>query len=128
MSAPDIGGADCMASVLIPFFHLLDWTLDQEFTFMILRNPGIIWTKVEGNVVMLSIELARYYEANTVGSLIWDLLDKPCTVDEIVEQVVARYRVEHEQCRTDVLKFLDTLEQRGLLAGNKTVPGAAASA
>jgi hypothetical protein len=83
---------------------------------MISRNPSIIWTKLDRNVVLLNIELAHYFETNAVGGLIWELLDEPRTVSDIVERVVARYRVDREQCQADVLKFLDALAESGLLA------------
>jgi hypothetical protein len=82
---------------------------------MISRNPSIIWTKLDRNVVLLNIELAHYFETNAVGGLIWELLDEPRTVSDIVERVVARYRVDREQCQADVLKFLDALAESGLL-------------
>lgn len=87
---------------------------------MISRNPSIIWTKLDRNVVLLNIELAHYFETNAVGGLIWELLDEPRPVADIVEQVVARYRVDPEQCQADVLKFLDALDKSGLLAGEET--------
>ncbi len=95
-------------------------------SIMISRNPSTIWTKLEGNVVLLNVELAHYYEANSIGSLIWDMLDKPCSMDEIVERIVSRYRVDREQCRADVAKFLDSLSQVGLLAGEEAAPTAPA--
>jgi Coenzyme PQQ synthesis protein D (PqqD) len=88
---------------------------------MISRNPSTIWTKLDGKVVLLNVELARYYEANTLGSLIWEQLEEPCTADDIVERIVSRYRVDREQCQADVSKFLDSLAQVGLLAGKEAV-------
>jgi hypothetical protein len=92
---------------------------------MISRNPSIIWTKLDKNLVLLNIELARYYETNAVGGLIWELLDEPRTVADIVDRVVARFRVDPEQCQADVLKFLEALGKSGLLARAEAAPGAA---
>ena len=93
---------------------------------MISRNSSAVWTRLDGKVVLLDVEMARYYEANAVGGLIWELLEEPGTVDDIVERVVARFDVDPEQCRADVLKFLDVLGKSGLLAKTETVPEPAA--
>jgi Coenzyme PQQ synthesis protein D (PqqD) len=92
---------------------------------MISRNPSIIWTELDGNVVLLSIELARYYETNAVGGLIWQLLEEPREVTDLVDRVAARYRVDREQAQADVLTFLDALGKSGLLAGEDAAPGGA---
>ncbi len=89
---------------------------------MISRNPSIVWTKLEGKAVLLNVELGRYYEANAVGSLIWELLDEPCTIADIVERIVARFRVDREQCQADVLNFLEALAESGLLARKEAAP------
>jgi Coenzyme PQQ synthesis protein D (PqqD) len=92
---------------------------------MISRNPSIIWTELDGNVVLFSIELAHYYETNAVGGLIWQALDEPREVTDLVDRVAAHYRVDREQCRADVLTFLDALGKSGLLAGEEAAPGTA---
>ena len=89
---------------------------------MISRNPSTVWTKLEGNVVLLNVELGRYFEANALGSLIWELLDEPRTAADIVERIVARYRVDREQCHADVSKFLAALAESGLLAREEAAP------
>lgn len=83
----------------------------------IARDPAVPWTAIGEQVVMLSVAGSRYYETNAVGAAIWTLLEAPRSVPEIVDHVVARFRVERAACEADVRSFLAELGERGLLAG-----------
>ena len=79
------------------------------------RVPDVLWTELEGQAVLLNIASSRYYQTNQLGRVIWESLETPRRVAEIVEQVVSRYRVEREQCRRDVLGFLAGLQAAGMI-------------
>jgi hypothetical protein len=88
---------------------------DSSIQNKVSRNQSTLWTKLDNKLVLLDIELGRYYEANALGSLIWEMIEEPRTVAGIVEQIVSRYRVDHEQGRSDVLKYLGDLSAAGLI-------------
>jgi hypothetical protein len=79
------------------------------------RVPGVLWTQLEGQGVLLNIATSRYYQANQVGRVIWESLETPRRIADVVARVVARYRVDSDQCRRDVLDFLTKLHAAGLV-------------
>lgn len=79
------------------------------------RVPGVLWTQLEGQAVLLNLASSRYYEANPLGRVIWESLETPQYVAEVVERVVSRYRVDRDRCRHDVLGFLTKLHAAGLV-------------
>ncbi|MBF0543920.1 MAG: PqqD family protein [Candidatus Riflebacteria bacterium] len=89
---------------------------------MFSRNQSILWTKLEEKVVLLDIERSRYYETNTLGAFIWEMLAKPHSITELVEKVVSRFRVDYEQCRCDIMKFLEDLNAGGLIKTENMSP------
>ncbi|MBL8481877.1 MAG: PqqD family protein [Rhodocyclaceae bacterium] len=75
----------------------------------VFRKPGAPWTELDGLVVMMSVSRSRCFEANRLGSEIWMMLEYPRTVSDIVQHLVARYKVEPARCEQDVSAFLQEL-------------------
>ena len=93
---------------------------------MIARNSEILWTELDGKVAFLDVEGGQYYEANRLGSVIWGLLEVPRSTADIVDHVVARFRVDPDRCAADVANYLDALRNVGLITGGQ--PAASGSA
>ena len=65
--------------------------------------------------VILDPRVSRYYQLNSVGRAIWELLKEPATQDEIVESLVRRYEIERADCEREVMEFLERLSLDGLV-------------
>lgn len=79
------------------------------------RNPDIIFNKIEDEVVMLSFEKGEYYGLDKTGSVIWTLLEKEMTFQELIESILLFFEITEEQCEKDTLEFLYDLHSRKLL-------------
>jgi len=90
---------------------------------MISRKQSILWTELDGHVVLLNVEHGRYYEVNGLGGVIWSLLEDQRSMSDVIEHVVSRYRVGREQCRSDVEKFFAALGEAGLIVESPSVLG-----
>jgi hypothetical protein len=60
-------------------------------------------------------DLASIYSFNGTGSLIWQLLDEPRGLSDLVGAVEREFLAEPEQARKDVMKFVDDLFSEGLV-------------
>ena len=65
--------------------------------------------------VILDLASGVYYGLNNVGSRIWELIQKPTAVGQIVDVVLAEYDVDRDQCIDAVNKFLSEMAEHGLL-------------
>ena len=79
------------------------------------RREGLMTADMNGSAVMMDIMTGKYYNLGQVGGRIWEILEEPMTVAALVEKLTDEYDVTAAQCRTDILPFLDTLLERGLL-------------
>lgn len=79
------------------------------------RNPGLIWTAVDGETVMLSIDRGEYFGLGGAGGSIWEALEQPRTAGEICARLVAEYEVDPRACREDVAAFLRELLALGIV-------------
>lgn len=80
----------------------------------------LLFQEVQGETVILDLHGGQYYGLNEVGSMIWELLKKGETTDEILEALVERYDVSERRLRTDLREFLEELWAKGLLEADET--------
>ncbi len=94
-------------------------------TYEVITLEDIV-TQVEGNVcsdmdgekVMLSVKNGKYYNLGETGGFIWDLIEKPIKVNEIIEKMKAIYDVNDQDCEIQVRSFLESLIGEGLIDKN----------
>ena len=84
-------------------------------TTILSRREGLMTADMNGSAVMMDIMTGKYYNLGQVGGRIWEILEEPMTVAALVEKLTDEYDVSAAQCRSDILPFLDTLLERGLL-------------
>ena len=84
----------------------------------IVRNNEPLQADVDGEIVMASLEQGNYYGLGSVGSRIWELLEKPTTQAELIRRLQDEYEVDQETCEKDTQKFLADLLEHNLLTIN----------
>lgn len=84
-------------------------------TTILSRREGLMTADMNGSAVMMDIMTGKYYNLGQIGGRIWEILEEPMTVAALVKKLTDEYDVSAEQCRSDILPFLDTLLERGLL-------------
>ena len=84
-------------------------------TTVLSRREGLMAADMNGSAVMMDIMTGKYYNLGEVGGRIWEMLEEPMTLRNLVQKLTAEYDVSAERCRSDMLPFLNTLIERGLL-------------
>jgi hypothetical protein len=79
------------------------------------RKADLLFSQIDGEVVMLSIENNEYYGMDKVGSRIWELLEHPVSLRRLVDKLMEEYDVSEGHCIVDTLEYLKKLEDRKLL-------------
>lgn len=70
----------------------------------------------DGVTVILDLNGEVYYQIDAVGTAVWMLLDmRPLTIEEITRAIVAEHEVGTEDCRRDVLSFINEMAAAGLV-------------
>lgn len=79
-------------------------------------TPEVLSSKIDEEIVLMSIEAGYYFGLEPVGSRIWEILsEKPATFDELVTQLMEEYDVDVETCQNDVKSFIDDMVSKKLL-------------
>ena len=83
------------------------------------RNNEVFASEIDDEVVMMNIQSGKYFGMDAIGSRIWQLVEEKIQVKEIIAQLLEEYNVTEEQCRNDVLEFLNELYEQNLVQATK---------
>ena len=70
---------------------------------------------LEDEAVVLHLGKGMYYGLNPVGATVWNALQQPKTIAELVAIVTGEFDVEEARCEGDLLTLLGELEDAGLI-------------
>lgn len=79
------------------------------------RNSETISGRLHDELVMMDIQKGKYFSLNQVATQIWDLLEKPTSLDEICNTLMAEYDIKAEQCISNVQSYLNEMQKLGLV-------------
>lgn len=86
-----------------------------EPTTVLKRSDRQVAANLNGEVAILDLDKAVYFGLQGVAAHIWDALQAPQSVNEILVNVMATFDVAPDVCRRDVVQFLVTLREAGMV-------------
>lgn len=81
----------------------------------VVQGKNNIVSEMGGEKVMLSIENGKYYNLGDIGGEIWDLMQEPIRIKQMVSNLMSKYNVEQTECEEQVISFLNQLNEEGLI-------------
>jgi len=81
---------------------------------VVTRAPGLIGAELDDETVLLGVEQAAYFGLDATAQAIWQQIEQPRPVREIVASLTARYTVDPAQCTAQTCAFLEQLVAEGL--------------
>ena len=75
-------------------------------------------TDIDGDKVMMDLEKGQYFALNSVGSRIWEEIQSPVKISDVVDTLLYEYDVDRETCESSVIEFIEGLNNAGLLSSN----------
>jgi hypothetical protein len=85
-------------------------------TRLTLRTDELHWREVDDEIVALEGRDSTYLAANSSGGLLWRMLARGATRDELAAALVEAYGVDAAPAAADVDRFVEQLRAAGLLA------------
>ena len=84
------------------------------------RDGEFVTRQIAGETLVIPVaghvgDLDAIYTLNEVASTIWETIDGPTTVSQIVETLGREYNVTPAEAQADVLEFLEALAATGLI-------------
>ena len=82
---------------------------------ILVRKADIFAADMDGSTVMMNMETGMYYNLGEVGSRIWELLEQPIRVADLIEALTGEFDVSFAQCAKDTIPFLQRLLENKLI-------------
>ena len=79
------------------------------------RGPDVIAAAAGEDVVMVSIDKGQYYGVSEIARKIWEAIERPKLVSDLIGELVATYNVDWTLCEKETLLFLEELLAERLL-------------
>jgi ethanolamine ammonia-lyase large subunit len=79
------------------------------------RDPEVLAAQVDEDVIMVSITNGFYYGVSDVARGIWDAIERPKKVSELIDDLTETYNVDRSKCEEETLLFLEELLTERLL-------------
>jgi len=77
---------------------------------------------LDGEAIIINLSNGIYYSMDKVGGLLWAMIEAGHSLEETVEEIVARYDVSSEQARADIERLAADLIQENLVLASDHVP------
>ena len=87
----------------------------MELSTVLTRNPEVAYRIYDGQATVVLPGRSEINVLNEIGSLIWDRIDGERTVGQILQAVLDAYEIDSEQARSDMLDFLSSLQEHGMV-------------
>lgn len=81
----------------------------------LVRRDAFITSPMDKELAMMSMESNAYFGLDAIGRAIWEMLERPMTVNALCDGLLERFEVEPEQCLADVLPFLEELRGENMI-------------
>ena len=75
-------------------------------------------TDIDGDKVMMDLEKGQYFALNSVGIRIWEEIQSPVKISDVVNKLLSEYDVDRETCEKSVIEIIEGLNSAGLLSSN----------
>lgn len=86
-------------------------------------KPGFVLREIGGEYLAIPVSMqdepeSRIAVLNSVGKFLWEQLQCPRTIAQLVQAVTDAYEVSEEEASADIREFIDQLRENHLLLTN----------
>ena len=82
---------------------------------IIQRDPEIIAAEADQDLIMVNVATGHYYGVSDVAREIWDAIEQPKRISDLVDDLTAIYHIGSSTCEEQTVFFLQALLDEGLL-------------
>ena len=79
------------------------------------KDEKLITSELDNELVMMDLENGNYLNLNKTARIIWELIDKPIMIKDIVSNLTSRFNINEEKCQNETITFLNKLSDQKAL-------------
>ena len=89
--------------------------MKAELNTFVVRADHLLSSELDDEIVMMDVESGSYFSMPGPSGRIWQLLETGQTVKTVKDALLMEYDVTPDQCEAELLPFVNTLIDRGLV-------------
>jgi hypothetical protein len=86
------------------------------------NSPNVIHEIIDGEAILVNLENGSYYSIDRLGAVIWDLVEKGMSRDQIFQAMDSRYEGERGEIERSVQALFDELLAEQLILVSDEAP------
>lgn len=90
--------------------------------YYVVNVPDIASETINQETVIINFTSGLYYHTDSVGSIIWQLLENGASLDSIVEHLSEIFTGDSNEISKEISTFITKLEQESLIVPLKEIP------
>jgi hypothetical protein len=79
------------------------------------NNEDYICSSVGNETVIMNIKTGKYIGINSIGTVIWKLLEQQLQVSNIITSLIDTYDISAAECESQLLQYLEELLNEKLI-------------
>jgi hypothetical protein len=93
----------------------MDQTNPIPGTAVVAAVKGHVFCELDGEAVILHLQNGIYYGLNSVGNTVWNYLQQPRTVGQVLSHLLDSFEVDAARCQAGLQELLASLLRAGLI-------------
>ena len=81
---------------------------------VVVRGSEHVETRVGDQTLMMSVAHGKYYSVDATAGRIWEMIEQPIALSEVVSTLMREYDVSSDECEAEVKSFVGDLLSNGL--------------
>ena len=86
-----------------------------ELATVLKQSTNQVSCNLNDEIAILHLDRTVYFGLEGVGAVIWQALEQPCSVANLCKLIVDDFEVTPAEFEADVVKFLNILQDAGLV-------------
>jgi hypothetical protein len=86
---------------------------------IVVVTDDVVSCDLDGEAAILNIKDGVYYGLDPIGAKIWNLIQKPILLDNVLQVIMDEYDVDKDRCKNDILELIEKLLENGLVKINE---------
>ncbi len=87
--------------------------MNESCKVKLIKNLEV--TELDGEKVMIDFSSGKYFLLKGAANEIWDYIQSPVSISDILQRLMRTYDVTEELCRESTLSFLTQLANHGFI-------------
>jgi hypothetical protein len=81
----------------------------SKSTIIVGKKNDLPVTNLHDELVMMDFESGTYINLNKTGRIIWEFIEPPISVANLIDKLATKFKIEPEVCSEDTVQYIQKM-------------------